>query len=217
MLRGIYVAVFVALSSAAGLFYYAQTRQATAIMAAQDLSVGHQIQDVDLVAREVNPASLPTGVVQATQDLVGQFVAVPVLKGQFVQMRQVVPSRSGRLLTGGLDVPAGSRIISLPVSPPTAVGGVLRPGDLVDVIAIPSTVKTAGADEVTMGPEVIGRHVLVLGLRTEQGTEVATSDESLNVSANKAASMLLAIPAQDEARYSLAVASSTFFFALDTD
>ena len=217
MLRAIYVAVFVTLSSAAGLFYYSQTRQATAVVAAQDLAVGHQIQDGDLVTRQVNPASLPTGIVQVSQDLVGQFVAVPVLKGQFIQTRQVVTSRSGRLLTGGLEIPAGSRIISLPVSSPTAVGGVLRAGDLVDVVAIPSSVKTTGSAEVTTGPEVIGRRVLVLGLRTEQGTEVATSDESLNASTNKAASMLLAIPAQDESRYSLAVSTSTFFFALATD
>ncbi len=217
MLRAIYVAVFVTLSSAAGLFYYSQIRQASAVVAAHDLDIGHQIQDADLITRQVNPASLPTGIVQVSEDLVGQFVAVPVLKGQFIQMRQVVPSRSGRLLTGGLEVPAGTRIISLPVSSPTAVGGVLRAGDLVDVVAIPDNVKTTGPDAVTMGPEVIGRRVLVLGLRTEQGTDVAASDESANVGTNRAASMLLAIPAQDESKYSLAVSTSTFFFALDTD
>jgi Flp pilus assembly protein CpaB len=217
MLRAIYVAVFVTLSSTAGLFYYSQTRQATAVVAAQDLPIGHQIQDGDLATRQVNPASLPTGIVQVSQDLVGEFVAVPVLKGQFIQLRQVVPSRSGRLLTGGLEVPAGSRIISLPVSSPTAVGGVLRAGDLVDVVAIPNALKTTGPDEVTLGPEVIGRRVLVLGLRTEQGTEVSGSEESLNAGTNKAASMLLAIPAQDESKYSLAVSTSTFFFAMATD
>jgi Flp pilus assembly protein CpaB len=217
MLRAIYVVAFVTLSSAAGLFYYSQTRQATAVVAAQDLAIGHQIQDGDLATRQVNPASLPTGIVQVSQDLVGQFVGVPMLKGQFVQLRQVVPSRSGRLLTGGLDVPAGFRIISLPVSAPTAVGGALRAGDLVDVVAIPNAIKTTGPADLTTGPEVIGRRVLVLGLRTEQGTEFAGTDDSLNAGANKAASMLLAIPAQDESKYSIAVSTSTFFFALATD
>ena len=217
MLRAIYVLVFVTLSSASGLFYYSQTRQATAVVAAQDLAIGHQIQDGDLTTRQVNPASLPTGIVQVSQDLIGQFVAVPVLKGQFIQLRQVVPSRSGRLLTGGLEVPAGFRIISLPVSSPTAVGGALRAGDLVDVVAIPNSIKTTGPDDVTMAPAVIGHRVLVLGLRTEQGTEVAASDDLLNTGTNKAASMLLAIPAQDESKYSIAVSTSTFFFALATD
>lgn len=217
MLRVIYLTVCLVLSAAAGLFYYSQTRQTTAVVAAADLKVGHQIQDSDLVIRDVNPASMPDGIVHGSQQAVGQFVAVPVLQGQFIQVRQITPSRGGQLLKAGLDIPAGFRIVSLPVSPSIAVGGTLRAGDFVDVIATPTAVKTGPGEEAAWAPEVIGRHVLVLGLRTDQGTEPEPGESALNPNSNKAASMLLAIPAPDEARYSLAVSTSSFFFALDVD
>jgi hypothetical protein len=66
---------------------------------------------------------------------------------------------------------------------------------------------------------VIGTRVMVLGLRTDQGTtlEPSTGSHGIGAVGNKAASILLAIPEPDETRYSAALATSTFFIALTTD
>ena len=216
MARTLCLALFVVLSSIAGLFYYSNTRQVTALVATQDLKVGAQVQDGDITVRDVNPSALGGGVMRASDRAVGQFVAFPVLKGQFIDVRQLTPSRNADFLTAGLPIPAGFRIVGLPITPATAVGGALKPGDRVDVIAIPNQLKSATVDVGNAGPETLGRGVLVVGMRTDQGTPYPTSDPS-NVVSSKPGSILIAIPEADEARYSAAVASSSFLLALSTD
>jgi pilus assembly protein CpaB len=218
MRRSIYLGVFVLLSAIAGLFYYNNTRQATALVATRDLSVGTRIQDSDVAVRQVNPASVPAGALKASDQAIGQVVSFPVLAGQFLDARQVAPSKNARLLGSGLDVPVGYRIIGLPIAPAAAVGGVLKPGDRVDVMAIANPSKAvAPADESIPTPVMIGKDVLVIGLRTEQGTQVDQADHGLNVGNSKPGSVLVAIPQTEESAYSAAIAASSFVLALSTD
>jgi hypothetical protein len=98
------------------------------------------------------------------------------------------------------------------------VGGVLKAGDLVDVMAVvnPGKSTTLGDGPPPM-PVVLGRDVLVVGLRSDQGTSVDDTDPTTNSGNNKVASVLLAVPQSDETVYSAATASSTFVLALSTD
>jgi Flp pilus assembly protein CpaB len=218
MRRTIYLGAFVLLSAIAGLLYYSDTRQSTAVVATRDLSVGTRIQDSDLVVRRVNPASVPAGVLKAVDQAVGQVVSSPILEGQFLDARQVAPSKNAHLLATGLDTPAGYRIIGLPIAPAAAVGGALKPGDRVDVMAIPNPSKAATlAEEPAPVPVMIGKNVLVIGLRTDQGTPVDQADHGLNVGNSKPGSILLAISQTEESAYSSAIASSSFVLALSTD
>jgi pilus assembly protein CpaB len=218
MRRNIYLGLFVVLSTIAGLFYYSHTRQSTALVAARDLSVGTRIQDSDLAVRQVNPASVPAQVLKAPDQAVGQVVSSPVLEGQFLDARQVAPSKNASLLGSGLDVPVGYRIIGLPIGPAGAVGGVLKPGDRVDVMAIPNPSKVATlVDESAPTPIMIGKDVLVIALRTDQGTQVDQADHGLNLGNSKPGSVLVAIPQSEESAYSAAIAASSFVLALSTD
>ena len=220
MLRTVYLTAFVILSAVAGVFYYSQTRLVPAVVATTDLKVGAQIQDSDVTIRHVSPGSVPTGTYADLGLAIGRYVSFPILRDQYIGARAVATSRSADLLAGGLDIPKGYRIISLPIVPSSAVGGSLKPGDLVDVIAIPGSNKASGLlDQSSAAPVVIGTHVMVLGLRTDQGTTLdpSTSSRGIGAVGNKPASILLAIPEPDETRYSAALASSTFFIALTTD
>jgi Flp pilus assembly protein CpaB len=218
MTRTVCLAVFVVLSAIAGYFYYANTEQAEAVVASRDLKVGALIQDVDVATRRVNPSSIGSEVLRVPGLVVGQYVAFPILKGQFIDPRQITPSRNAELVGSGLRVPMGSRIIGIPITPATAVGGALKPGDLVDVIAIPTQPKAGVlAEDAVPANQTIGRNVLVVGLRTEQGTPFDRNEPGLTASGGKATSVLLAIPESDEGRYSVAVGGSTFLLALSTD
>jgi Flp pilus assembly protein CpaB len=218
MRRTISLGVFVFLSTIAGLFYYTNTRQATAMVATHDLSVGTRIQDSDVALRQVNPASVPPGALKAPDQAIGQVVSFPALEGQFLNARQVAPSRNASLLGSGLDVPAGYRIIGLPIAPAAAVGGVLKPGDRVDVMAIPNPSKASTlVDELMPAPVMIGKDVLVIGVRTEQGTQVDQAEHGLAVGNSKPGSVLIAIPQTQESAYSAAIATSSFVLALSTD
>src|SRR3984893_4458737 len=147
MRRTIYLGLFIVLSTIAGLLYYSHTRQSTALVATHDLSVGTRIQDSDIAVRRINPGSVPAGVLRASDQAIGQVVSSPILEGQFLDARQVAPSRNASLLGAGLDVPSGYRIIGLPIAPSAAVGRVLKPGDRVDVMAIPNPVKAVALTE----------------------------------------------------------------------
>jgi pilus assembly protein CpaB len=218
MRRSIYSGVFVVLSTIAGLFYYGHTRQSPALVATRDLSVGIRITDSDVTVRQVNPGSVPPGVLRTADQAIGQVVSSPILEGQFLDGRQVAPSRNANLLGSGLDVPAGYRIIGLPIAPAAAVGGVLKPGDRVDVMAIPNPSKAPSLiDESAPSPVIIGKDVLVIGLRTDQGTQVDPADHGLNLGNSKPGSVLLAIPQTEEPVYSAAIAASSFVLALSTD
>jgi Flp pilus assembly protein CpaB len=218
MTRTVCLAVFLIFSAMAGFFYYANTRQAVALVATQDLKVGVQVQDADVSIRKVNPSSVGTDALRAPEQVVGQFVALPILKGQFIDARQLTPGRNSDLIGSGLNVPPGSRIVGLPINPAAAVGGALKPGDRIDVIAIPNQQKSGAAvDDNGPTSQTIGRDVLVVGLRTDQGTAFDRNDPGLAASGSKPTSILLAIPETDEGKYSTAIASSTFLLALSTD
>src|SRR5438093_12558450 len=193
MRRSLYLVIFVLLSGIAGLFYYSQTRQATAVGAARDFAVGARIQDSDASLRQVNPASLTHEVLETLDQAVGQVVAVPILEGQFLDARQVAPAKNAAMLGSGLEIPAGYRIIGLPIAPAAAVGGVLKPGDRVDVMAIAGGTKaTTLADQPLIVPMLLGRNVIVIGLQTEQGTVTKQAEHGLNPAVTQPASILLA-------------------------
>ncbi|MDQ6883667.1 MAG: RcpC/CpaB family pilus assembly protein [Candidatus Dormibacteraeota bacterium] len=218
MTRTLCLVMFVVLSGIAGFFYYDNNRQVTVLVATQDLKVGSRVQEGDLTQRQVNPSSVGDQVMRASDQVVGQFVAYPILKGQFVDARQITSSRNANLVGSGLPVPAGFRIVGIPITPSTAVGGALKPGDRVDVIAIPNQLKnTALVDTAAAPAETLGRDVLVVGMRTDQGTPFYHDDPAVNATGSKPSSVLLAIGPTDEARYSTAIVSSTFLLALSTD
>lgn len=218
MTRAVCLVLFAVLSAIAGFFYYANTRQSSVLVATHDLKIGTQLQDSDVTTRSVNPTSVDPGVLRTSDQVVGQFVDFPVLKGQFIDARQVTPSRNADLLGAGLNVPAGFRVVGIPITPATAVGGALKPGDRVDVITIPNQLKsTTIIDDVPAATQAIGKDVLVIGMRTDQGMPFDRADPTMTAMGSKPSSILLAIPEIDEGKYSSAMASSTFLLALSTD
>lgn len=217
MRRTIYLLIFVMLSAVAGLFYYNHTRETTALVATRDLIVGSTIQDADVGIRQVNPASVGNQVLHSAEQAIGQVVAYPILAGDFIDARQIAPTKNARLVAGGIQLPPGYRIIGVPVTPATAVGGTLKTGDTVDVLAVANATKGAPIDEPAPSPVLLGKDVTVIGLRTDQGTPVDLSDHGLVAGTSRASTVLLAIPQIDEATYSTAIATSTFVLTLSTD
>lgn len=238
MLRRIFVIGSFILALLAGALYYGHTREITVVVASQDLKVGSRVSDSQLQTRRVHPNSIPAGAARTAELVAGRLVTVPVLAGQYVPLR-ALSERPGTGIGVGIDVPRGFKVISIPVAPAFAVGGALRPGDYVDVLAMstplpagvqrppapvqPPALTGAAIGGAGQGPspaELVGRHVLVVGLRSEQGAAVeepASGGRGLNFASAKVGSLLLAIPPQDTTRYLAAAAASTFFIALSLD
>jgi Flp pilus assembly protein CpaB len=216
MVRAVYLGIFLVLSLAAGAIYYANTRDEAVVVAKGDLQVGTTISESSVVVKRVHPGSIPEGSARRVSDVTGKYVAWPILDAQYIPLKALTQDRTA-LIAGGLRVPAGYRALSVPVTAADAAGGVLRPGDYVDVLAVPKT-QAPGASPAPA--TTLGKRVLVLGMRTDQGQALDTSGGSasvrgLNFANNRIASIVLAVSAEDEARYAAATASSTFTVVLD--
>ncbi|MFY9615958.1 MAG: Flp pilus assembly protein CpaB [Candidatus Dormiibacterota bacterium] len=216
MTRAIYLGVFLVLSLAAGAIYYASTRDVAVIVANGDLQVGSTISSGAVTVRRVHPAAIPAGSALRLDEVNGKYVAWPILDGQYIPIKALSADRAS-LISGGLQVPAGFRALSVPVGAADAAGGVLRAGDYVDVLAV---AKNQAPGATPAPATTLGRRVLVLGLRTDQGQALDAGSGSggvrgLNFSSNRVASVILAVAEGDEARYASAAAASTFTVVLD--
>lgn len=108
----------------------------TVVIAAHDISQRTELDAAMLDLAEVPRDRVISGSFSEIEPLEGQFTRYPLLKGE-----QVVASKVGVQDVeeeGGLSflLPAGTRAFSIRVSEESSVGGLILPGDLVDVIAI---------------------------------------------------------------------------------
>ena len=216
MTRAVYLGAFLVLSLAAGAIFYVSTRDVAVVVAKGDLSVGSTISSSSVTVRRVHPAAIPAGSARQLADIDGKYLAWPVLDGQYIPIKALSTDRAS-LISGGLQVPPGYRALSVAVTASDAAGGVLRPGDYVDVLAV---AKNQAPGPNPAPATLLGRHVLVLGMRTDQGQPLDSSSGSgsvhgLNFSSNRIASVVLAVAEGDETRYATASAASTFSVVLD--
>ena len=216
MTRAIYLGLFLVLSLAAGATYYFSNRDVAVVVARGDLQVGSTLSGGSITVRRVQPDAIPAGSARQLADVDGKYVAWPILDGQYIPVKALSADRAS-LVSGGLQVPPGYRAISLPVTAADAAGGVLRPGDYVDVLSVAKN-QAPGASPAPAA--TLGKGVLVLGMRTDQGEPLDPGSGSgtvrgLNFSSNRIASIILAVAEGDEQRYASAEAVSTFTVVLN--
>jgi Flp pilus assembly protein CpaB len=218
MVRAVYLGIFLVLALAAGGIYYATTRETAVVVAKGDLRVGTSISESSVTVKRVHPGDIPAGSATRVSDVLGRYVSWPILDGQFIPVRALSRDRAS-LIAGGLSVPPGYRALSLAVTATDAAGGVLRPGDLVDVVAVAKS-QAPGASPAPA--TTLGKRVLVLGMRTDQGQALDASGgpgsvRGLNFSSNRIASVVLAVAPDDEEKYAAAAAVSNFTVVLNLD
>lgn len=214
--RGIYlrvgiVVVVVALTALAYLAYTsAQAQRATVIAAAVDIPQGYVITAEMLGTRDL-PRGSESGYAQSQGEVLGRVAQVNILAGAPISLRMLSdrPPPAGRLLPSGLAVPPGKVALALPAQALRSVGGALKIGDRVTLLA-PQSITTTGevaslggtidlpqAQAVTY--TVLYSDVLVLDLRNAGGESLVAGEAK-----GAAASILLALAPQqaaDVARY----------------
>ena len=205
---------------AAGIYVFAQPRT-DIVRARVDVPELTQITADMVETIRVSPADAPANAVHSTNDVVGQYAALPILAGQTVDARALERTPGERALGFGAPLAAGQVAFALPVDPSQAVGAALAPGARVDVIAVPNALKSgvsAGAGTSSPAATVLGQGYVILALRTPDGqaltTGASTSGSTVPLVAPKLGSVVIAIPAEREAEFATAALSSTFYLAL---
>jgi Flp pilus assembly protein CpaB len=222
MRRTLYLAGFTVLALAAAALALHGQQTDTVVVATRDLHAGDRVGPGDVEERRVHSDGIPSGAVGAAGAAVGAYVAWPLASGEPVLARMLRPERSGAAAAGGLPVPDGDRAVAVPVPPAGAVGGLLGPGDRVDVFVTPGgAARSAGVSTTSGDPEtatLIGSDVLVLQLRSDQGLLMSAGDaeegRGLGAGAARLGSVVLAVPASEAWRYAAAAAGGTLYLAL---
>lgn len=218
--RGAYVAVFIMASLiAAGVYYLAQPR-ADVVRARADIAALTPISADMLELVRVNPGDRPSEAATSLEGVVGQYAAMPILAGQFVDRRALEATPGAQAFGFGAPLPPGHVAFAVAVEPAQAVGGALAPGALVDVVAVPNALKTLTDAGTGTGPKavVLGEDLVVLALRSVEGqplTKRPSDQQRVTSLPPKLGSVVIAVPADELARFASASLSSTIYLALN--
>lgn len=214
--RSIYLVVFALAALGAGALVYTAQPRTDIVRARTDLAVLAPIgaDDVELV--RVAPADAPANAARSLDEVVGRYAAVPILAGQDVDVRLLETTPGSRAFGFGAPLGAGQVAFALPVEPAAAVGGALVPGARVDVVAVPTSLRTASAPET--GGTLLGQGLVVLALRTTDGAILRDAEADLAtgrvVVPPKLGAVVVAIPAARVAEFATASVTSVFVLAL---
>jgi len=223
MRRTIYLGLFLLLALSAGLLTLRAQRTVAVLVATRDVRAGQQVAASDVQVERAHADSVPGDALATPDDAVGSYVAWPLTAGEPVLAHMVRRERSGIALTAAVTVPDGYRAVAVPVQPAGAVGGMLSPGDHVDVYATPlaghtANTNAAAPDTTADDARLLGTDLLVVELRSDQGQPLDDgTDQSvhgLNFGAGKLGSVVVAVPAADVPRFAAAAASDSIYLAL---
>jgi pilus assembly protein CpaB len=220
MRRTLYLAAFTVLALAAAALALHAEQTVAVVVATHDLRAGARVAPGDVEERRVHGDGVPAGALTAGGAAVGAYVAWPLASGEPVLARMLRADRSGAAAAGGLPVPDGDRAVALPVQPAGAVGGLLSPGDRVDVFVTPSGARPGGGGGTgdTTAAILLGSDVLVLQLRTDQGQPMSPGEpdepRGLGAGVARLGSVVLAVPASETGRYAAAAGSGALYLAL---
>lgn len=131
------------------------------VVAAHDLRPGVVLTDQDLEVTERDAGSIPAGSQMGTDTVTGRILAGPTRAGEPLTDIRILGPRLAEAATGIPD----ARIVPLRLADP-GVAGLLREGDLVDVLTV-APEKTAGAADTATAATLATGAVVVLVTQPE--------------------------------------------------
>jgi pilus assembly protein CpaB len=123
------------------------------VLMSQPAAVGQVLTEEMLAMRAMPPGEVPTGALSEMQDAIGRPAAVDLYAGEIL-----IKDRVGRAaaLTAAGAVDAGRVAFGLPVKPHASVGGLIAPGDRVDVISRTGPDTEAPSEIILSDVRVVG-------------------------------------------------------------
>jgi pilus assembly protein CpaB len=196
--------LLVAIAAGGGLAYgtykYVQRMPAEAaplptrpvVVAATDLEVGAALRPEDMRVVDWPATSMPAGVFDAPDQLVGRGLVMPVIQNEPILPMKLASKEAGSGLP--IMIPEGERAVSVRVNEVIGVAGYVLPGTRVDVVAVASATEKKG--DTTSKVVLTNVQVLAAGTKMEQdgdqGKPVPVSVVTLLVNPEQAERLTLA-------------------------
>lgn len=144
-----------------------QKNLTTIVVAKQDIPAGTTIKESMLKEETVSKDMLQPRAAISIDRVVDKIAIAPISKGEQVLLNKVTISGEEGSLS--MKVPSGKRAITIPVDNISSVGGMIRPGDHVDVVGmVPIPVLNAEGKQVNQLTTMpLFQDVLVLAVGQE--------------------------------------------------
>jgi len=143
------VLVYVYLSQAGGEETAASDTTESVVVATEDISVATRITADMVEIKAISADAVHPNSFSSTEGVVGNLARYPIAAGEQILSDRVAPSSAsvpeGEELPLPYIVPEGKRAVSVVMSDLIGAGGLLRPGDYVDVIL---TVKLGSQEQI---------------------------------------------------------------------
>ena len=176
--------VYVYLSQAGGEGTAASGETKQVLVAKEDIPVATRITDSMVELKAISADAVHPDSFSSTEGVVGNMARYPIAAGEQVLSDRVASSSmtlpEGEELPLPYIVPEGKRAVSVGTSDLIAAGGLVRPGDYVDVIL---TVKLSNGDQIG---RIILQNLEVLALDQEMekvGPKVEAGEETQTTAA----------------------------------
>lgn len=140
-----------------------QQAQARIVVAIQDMAFGAPLSGQNLKLAHWPASSVPAGAFTSIEDATkgGRVALRPIVAGEPV-LASKVSGTDGRASIAA-NLPAGKLAFAIPISDVSAVGGFVRPGDVVDVL-LTRRIPGEGATEQDKMTDVVMESVRVIGI-----------------------------------------------------
>lgn len=106
----------------------------TVVIAKQDILSGAAIKESMLAEENVYKDMLQPRAATSIDRVVDKIAIAPISKGEQILLNKITVS--GKEMSLSMKVPAGKRAITIPVDDISSVGGMIKPGDHVDVVGM---------------------------------------------------------------------------------
>ncbi len=117
------------------------------LIAQRDIPPQNPITADDLLMREMPVQYIQPGAVTSLAQVIGQIASTPIAAGeQIVKTKLLPPGKIGKSLSE--ITPEGKRAVTVSVDNISSIGGLIKPGDYVDVFALISPPSEAGWPQV---------------------------------------------------------------------
>ena len=141
------------------------------VVAARGVERGTELTDADLAVRQLPATFLPEGALSSAADAAGRAAVAPLVAGQLVLRGHLAPE--GLSGVAAL-LPRGTRGVAVPIG---GASGLVRRGDLVDVLATFDPSVTGGGEPTL----AVATASPVVDVGTDTATVAVTPEEARHV------------------------------------
>lgn len=152
------------------------------IVAAKDIPGGAMITEEMLSEETIHKKDLQEYAATSAVRVLNKIALAPIAKGEQILLNKLgIPRKAERPTLLSSIIPPGKRAVSVSVDSIASVGGMIRPGDYVDVVgtvALPGRTTPEGKTEARMSILPLFQDILVLAMGQELETYPAQTKET---------------------------------------